>query len=1259
MTVSNICRSTRFVDRRGYDLLNYILNISLYVESTTPYISTFYRVAQIFTFIVASSQVSVLNSISYFFSMRSILRQIVAVLALVGITTSMVPATFAVTYTAQAAADKLAASGFIVDQSANPAAYRLADNLLRQEAVGTAANVLGILTTPLSSYVCKGQFSDVKASSGWVCRAAELAAAAGLTNAANATFRPQDNLSRYEALVFALRAAGLVPAGSQTQAGLIQLGVDNGLITSAAGFNATAAATRGEFFQYVVRALDAAETPELCEVLGICPNNPGTPNTSGSVSVSLPSGQPSGTLVAGQATAELAKIAFSGNGTVTSVSLQRIGVSADATLSNVYLFDGATRLTDAASVTNGGVITFNNPAGIFTVSGSKTITVKSDIAGSTSGQTVGVRLTGFQAAGQAVGSANLSGNVQTIATATLASVTAGTVTPSGSTINPGPAQTLWQSTLNVTQRDVYLKRIAFRQVGSAPANALQNFRLFVNGVQVGNVVPSMDINSYVTFDLSGNAALLAAGSRIVRVEADVVSGASRTVQLSLRQAADIDLVDKDYGVNITPTSTPWVAASATTISGVSGGTLTIQRDTSAPSGDVTKDATDVLIGKFTAQAFGEAIKIETLRAGYDATGTDIASLRNGRVLVNGVQYGSTATLNETTGTSYTLNYVVPAGQTATIEVRADIFDNDGTDNIDPNDTITGTIVAGTSNAVRQDSLGYLSVPASTVSGQTYTVKTASAVLLKNSSYADQTINIPQTGYKLGVWNITAGTAEDLNVNTVSVDFTAVTGATFTAADLTNVQIKVGNTVSTVYPTVSATGNTFSIPTTVVPKGSSATVEVWANILSGGITATHSIKATATVSGNSAVSGTAVTTSAVDGQTIAYNTGSFTISVDGSSPVARAVSGNQEVTGAVYKFQASNDNFTIKEVDVSVASATVAGVVSAVKLYDGATLIASIPFTGSDADSGTNNMASFTGLNIVVPSGTSKLLRAALVLNNIGQGAGSTQQNAAVQVDRVRYQDSAGSVTTSTTDYNGNALIVYKAVPTLAYVTPTNASNKIVNGATRDLYSMTISAPASTVSANGVTVKQIRLAANWNDGGAAGDALELEQMKLILDGSDITTSDVTLQDQAGNTVESTSGLLEDDTYLVISWDTGKELAIGAGQTRTLVVRGVAQGFNVLDAAANPTDSVALQLVADSAAQTAAHTFLNGGTAGTADMWFLHDSAAATNAGGEAANFIWSDVSANPHATAENASSSADWSNGYKIYDDLATAQFSMN
>ncbi|MCC6520737.1 peptidoglycan-binding protein, partial [Candidatus Nomurabacteria bacterium] len=448
---------------------------------------------------------------------------------------------------------------------------------------------------------------------------------------------------------------------------------------------------------------------------------------TGSVIASLATTNPaSSTLVGGQATANLAQFTFTGTGTVTNVTLQRIGVSADSTLSNVYLFDGAMRLTDAATVSNNGMVTFSNGAGLFMVNGSKTISVKSDIA-SVNGETVGVKLVSFMTAGSSANTVNISGNLHSVASATLASVTHGTVTPSGATINPGSAVTVWQSTLNISQRDVMMKRLAVRQVGSAPSSAFANFKLFVNGAQVASAT-GMDSLGYVTFDMTNAPVTLMSGSRVVRIDADVLSGASRTMNFSVRQAADVDFVDSSYGVNITPTSTPW-AGSASTIGGTSGGSVTVEKDTSSPTQPVSVGANDVKLGTFKVTAYGEAVKLETLRASFTTSDASVDSLRNGRITIGGVQYGSTATLMEDSSTpaytSYTTNYVVYPGTPVMIDVYADMYDNDGTNNLSNGDTFAVNLETGSSNASKQDSLGYINVPGAQVVANTITANAAS------------------------------------------------------------------------------------------------------------------------------------------------------------------------------------------------------------------------------------------------------------------------------------------------------------------------------------------------------------------------------------------------------------------------------------------------------------------------------------------------------------------------------------------------------
>ena len=798
-----------------------------------------------------------------------------------------------------------------------------------------------------------------------------------------------------------------------------------------------------------------------------------TPQT-GPVSAMLASDNPaSGTLVAGQATADLAHFAFSGSGTVTAVTLQRIGVSADSTPSNVYLFDGATRLTDAASVANNGTVTFNVPAGIFTVAGSKTISVKSDVAASTSGQTLGFMLATFTTSEGTV-TANLSGNIHTIASATLASVSGGTETPDGATLNPGPNVTVWQNTLSISQRDVWMKRLALRNVGSAPAASFQNLKLFVNGVQVATAT-GLDINGYVTFDMASAPVLLVSGSRVVRVDADIVSGASRTVNFSLRQAADVDFVDSSFGVNIAPTSTPWAPTNASTISGSTGGSLTIEKDVTSPSTNLVNQGSDVNLGTFKFTAYGEPIKVETLRATYASSDSAIGSLRNGRILIGGVQYGSTATLNEdsqgTPYTSYTVNYTFTPGVPVMVEIHSDIYDNDGTDSITAGtDTLAAAFAVGSSNAVRQDSLGTFNAPATAVSANTLTVGSTTATLTKNSTYANQSVAVPSTGFKIGSWNLAGSSTEDVLMNTLSFDVDEVLNATFNESDITNLAVVVkdssGNVLSNPTPlaTATATDNNFSVNFTLA-KNANVTIELSAN-LGSTVTILDSFKTDLTATGTALVSGTAVDASSgnIDGQTIAAATASITVSKDASSPVTGIVYDNQLVTTLDAKFTAVTAGYNITDLTVTLGNANAATIVQSVQLYDGSTFIKSVPMA-------TTTTAVFSGISVNVPANTNKVLTVKLQLGTIGVGAaettGPTLTTSIAAATDVVYTNTSTGVSTSSTSEEGTSVATGSTM--YAYASIPTVTKKDLTGSELDLLAGTKVLARFDVSSNGGTV----------------------------------------------------------------------------------------------------------------------------------------------------------------------------------------------
>lgn len=134
----------------------------------------------------------------------------------------------------------------------------------------------------------------------------------------------------------------------------------------------------GYFGPITMKAVNAACTTTTTTTTSTVTVAPG-------LTVGLASNNPgAATIVAGQAVADLAHFTLT-NGdanavNVTTFVLKRIGVSADTTLNNVYLYNGSVRITDAATVSN-GTVTFANSNGLFSVpaNSSVTISVKADI----------------------------------------------------------------------------------------------------------------------------------------------------------------------------------------------------------------------------------------------------------------------------------------------------------------------------------------------------------------------------------------------------------------------------------------------------------------------------------------------------------------------------------------------------------------------------------------------------------------------------------------------------------------------------------------------------------------------------------------------------------------------------------------------------------------------------------------------------------------------------------------------------------------
>lgn len=993
--------------------------------------------------------------------------------------------------------------------------------------------------------------------------------------------------------------------------------------------------------------------------------------TGAGLTVSLASTTPvSGTVVATQGLAPLTRLTFvNGDNApvkVTSLSLTRIGISADTSLANVYLLNGAVRLTDAASVSSGKV-NFNDTDadGLFTVpSGSSvTITVAADLS-ATSGETIGLALVAMTDvttnASSVKGLFPANGNLMTVASATLAGVSfAATTTPStNASLNPQNDFTVWQNSTVVTTRSVNVTRLSFRMIGSADYSSLQNFRLNIDGVNVGNSVASLDSNGYVTFDLTTNPYSLQTGTRVIKLVADVIGGSNRTFNFSIRVAADANFVDSQYGVNVAPvsatTGTSFTLSDVTAgTQTVSTGTLTIARATDSPSGNVTNNAANAVLARWKLTAAGEKVKVMTLNVGVDFTDSDNCSgysgttfrLRNGALYANGVQVGSTTAMVNTSSTSsgtqfnFGSSLVVDPLTPTVLELRGDLYDSGNSTNcVSSGDTLTGRVVSGTSNAQGMVSLSTVSTPASDVTGNSLTVAVGALTLSKYSAYTNQTVVAPQTAIKLGHFTLTNGTVEPINLNTIYADLTLL------ATHTTNLWVKYGSSQTSAIASPSATSlaNSYSISRQL---GLGETIDI---IVYGDVDSTIAASTGSTsvkVLGTTANSGQSVSAGLTTGQSITWANGSASASADGSTPVSQAIAGGQEVVAGKYRFTATNDSYTISKAKFTVQGNNGA-VITTASLYDGSTLLGTVPFDS------TNNWFLFTGLNVAVSSNSTKILTAKLNLATpyTDGTTVTTGKNVALTLYGLEALNSQGQVKDDGTGFSGsgitlssgagNYVYVYKSIPTFTLGSVSGQGTSLSSGSTTDLYNFTVAAD----SHGPVALRQMKFTVTVNDINT-GAAASLSTFKFFRGSTDLTQAGtVYIVDGSGNDITGSTSIAS-GTVVVIFYP---EEVVPAGSSYTYTLKATPTGFTTstsgADSVTTSMPGVSTPAGVSAGADAASYYLSSTGNSNTVTQLLF--TAAAGSGSGTAANTIWSDYSAQSH-NATSSASSADWFNGYLI------------
>jgi hypothetical protein len=557
---------------------------------------------------------------------------------------------------------------------------------------------------------------------------------------------------------------------------------------------------------------------------------------------------------------------------LTTIKFLRGGISANADVSALYLFEGDKvdgSFIKASSSYNNGIVTFTDSNGLITVPAGQTkyVTLRIDIANDVgSGKTM--RFSTSSASdvstdGATVsGSFPLTGNTMSVAQASdVGYVTVANVSPSAaSTVDPGTDNhDGWRFSLAANDQDMEVRYLKISMTGSAAKGDLKDFVLLQAGTEVSERVASMNDADEIIFKFPTPYVIDKGKTKNIDLNFDVVSGSSRTIHFQIQEMYHGNMYDSQYSVytklNQADTWSIIESNSATTNTTINAGNLTVWKASDSPTGNIAVGANGLTLGKFNFKANGEDIRINSLTV---TTPSGIAGLNDVKIYFQGSQVGATSdsdATNDDAAFSFGASVVIKAGTTEVIEVRADTKNAAGS-NLAANDSISVTLAAGSSNARALSSSTSISTPS--IAGNTLTGATGSLTVAENTAVNDASASSPSgvlgdQNVIIGSFVLTAGAGEGVSISQITMTDAAdgsTTGSSL-ADQFQNLRLEsggpadlngnyaagtaIGTTRGSLTDTVSTTYNFNPSPNIELGSAKQIVVNVYADVLSSAST----------------------------------------------------------------------------------------------------------------------------------------------------------------------------------------------------------------------------------------------------------------------------------------------------------------------------------------------------------------------------------------------------------------------------------------